>query len=118
MISPGLTVPAEPAAASMTMRWIGQMPVGPAGSLLRLRRAPPRGRWLTAQDECTGAPIIAVGDAAARPWHLRPGSTVTLTTAGGPVGFTVIGVGGSNANNAYNIYTTLPPCRPPLAIPG
>jgi putative ABC transport system permease protein len=80
--------------------------------------APTAGRWLTAQDERTGAPVIVAGAAAARLWHLSPGSTVTLTTAGGPVKVTVIGVAGSNANNGYNIYTTLPALQAATGRPG
>lgn len=76
------------------------------------------GRWLTARDERTGAQVIVAGEAAARLWHLHPGSRITLTTAGGPVTFTVIGVAGSNANNGFNIYTTLPALQAAIGHPG
>ncbi len=65
------------------------------------------GRWLTAQDERTAAPVAVVGSGAARRWHLHLGSRVSLTAAGGPATFTVIGIGGSNADNGYNIYMSL-----------
>lgn len=65
------------------------------------------GRWLTAEDERSQADVAVVGSAAARRWHLRPGSQITVTTAGGPVTFAVVGVGRSQANNGYNLYTTL-----------
>ncbi|HXP19976.1 MAG TPA: FtsX-like permease family protein [Streptosporangiaceae bacterium] len=58
------------------------------------------------------------GSAAARMWHLRPGSRITLTTAGGPATFTVIGVGGSDADNGFNIYTTLPALQAATGHPG
>jgi putative ABC transport system permease protein len=65
------------------------------------------GRWLSASDETTQADVAVVGSAIARGWHLHPGSRLTVTTAGGPVTFTVIGVGASQANNGYNFYTSL-----------
>ena len=65
------------------------------------------GRWLSVQDERNNADVAIVGSAAARRWHLRPGGHVTVETAGGPVSFAIIGVGGSQANNGYNFYTTL-----------
>ena len=65
------------------------------------------GRWLSAQDEQSHANVAVVGSAAARRWHLGPGSHLTVSTAAGPVRFTIIGVGGSQANNGYNFYTTL-----------
>ena len=76
------------------------------------------GRWLTAQDERTGARVIVVGEAAARLWHLHPASRVTLTTAGGPATYTVIGVAGSDADNGFNIYTTLPVLQAAAGQPG
>jgi len=65
------------------------------------------GRWLSVDDEQSHADVAVVGSAAARRWHLGPGSQLTVWTAGGPVRFTVVGVGGSQANNGYNFYTTL-----------
>ncbi len=65
------------------------------------------GRWLTAQDERSQSDVVVVGSAAARRWHLHPGSRISVSTAGGPVTFRVIGVGGSQANNGYNIYMPL-----------
>ncbi len=76
------------------------------------------GRWLTARDERTGARVIVAGEAAARLWHLHPASRVTLTTAGGPVTYTVIGVAGSDADNGFNIYTTLPVLQAAAGQPG
>jgi putative ABC transport system permease protein len=66
------------------------------------------GRWLSVQDEATRASVAIVGSAAARNFGLHPGSRVTMITAIGPVTFTVIGIGASQANNGYNLYTTLP----------
>lgn len=65
------------------------------------------GRWLTVQDERSQSDVPVVGSAAARRWHLHPGSRISVSTAGGPVTFTVIGVGSSQANNGYNIYMPL-----------
>lgn len=65
------------------------------------------GRWLSSRDEATGAPVAVVGSAAARRWNVTPGSRLTVTTGEGPVTFSVIGVGGSQANNGYNLYTSL-----------
>ncbi len=65
------------------------------------------GRWLTSLDEQRQADVAVIGSAAARRWHLRPGSRLPITTAGGLVNFTVVGVGGSQADNGYNLYTTL-----------
>jgi putative ABC transport system permease protein len=65
------------------------------------------GRWLSTEDETSRARDIIVGFAVARKWHLHPGSTLTLNAAGGPATFTVIGVGGSNANNGFNVYATV-----------
>ena len=72
-----------------------------------LREPLAAGRWLTPQDEQSMANVAVVGSAAARRWHLRPGSTLSVATAGGPQDFTVVGVGRSQANNGYNVYTTL-----------
>lgn len=66
------------------------------------------GRWLSSRDETTAAPVAVVGASAARRWHLQPGSRVTVGTSAGPATFTVVGVGGSQANNGFNVYTTLP----------
>ncbi|HXY45484.1 MAG TPA: ABC transporter permease [Acidimicrobiales bacterium] len=76
------------------------------------------GRWINAHDEATAADVAIVGSAAARRWQLHPGSRVSLTTAGGPVSFTVIGVGGSQANNGYNLYTSLPALQRLTHHPG
>lgn len=76
------------------------------------------GRWLTAQDEASQADVAVVGSAAARRWHLRPGTELTITTAGGPVTFTVVGVGRSQANNGYNLYTTLGAIQAVTRHPG
>ena len=76
------------------------------------------GRWLGTQDETTGADVAVVGSAAARRWHLSPGSRLTVTTAGGPVSFTVIGVGASQANNGYNFYTSLTTLQKVTGHPG
>jgi putative ABC transport system permease protein len=65
------------------------------------------GRWFSPQEQQSGAKVAIVGSDAARRWHLRPGSRVTVTTAGGSVAFTVIGIGASQANNGYNLYTSL-----------
>jgi putative ABC transport system permease protein len=65
------------------------------------------GRWINVHDEAAKADVAIVGSAAARRWHLHPGGRVSLTTSAGPVTFTVIGVGGSQANNGYNLYTSL-----------
>lgn len=65
------------------------------------------GRWLSSSDEANKSDVAIVGSAAARRWHLHPGSRLTVATAGGPVTFTVIGVGASQANNGYNFYTPL-----------
>jgi putative ABC transport system permease protein len=76
------------------------------------------GRWLSARDEKNGAHVIIVGSAAARVWHLHPGSTVTLNAAGGPSTFNVIGVGGSNAANGFNVYTTAAALQAAADHPG
>ena len=76
------------------------------------------GRWLTPEDERTGANVAVVGSAAARRWHLRPGSRVSIATAGGSETFTVIGVGRSQANNGYNLYTTLVALQNATRHPG
>jgi putative ABC transport system permease protein len=76
------------------------------------------GRWLSRQDERTRARVAIVGSAAARTFGLHPGSTVTVTTAAGPVAFTVIGVGASQANNGYNLYTSLAAIQALTGHPG
>lgn len=76
------------------------------------------GRWLSPQDDSHQADVAIVGSAAARRWHLRPGSRVTVTTAGGPVTFTVVGVGKSQANNGYSFYTTLSALQVATGHPG
>jgi putative ABC transport system permease protein len=65
------------------------------------------GRWLTPDDERADSRVAIIGSAAARRWHLHPGSRVSLTTPGGAATFTVVGVGGSDADNGYNVYTSL-----------
>jgi putative ABC transport system permease protein len=76
------------------------------------------GRWLNAEDERTGANVAVVGSAAARRWHLRPGSAISAITSAGPVTFRVVGVGGSQANNGYNLYTTLVALQAVTGHPG
>jgi putative ABC transport system permease protein len=76
------------------------------------------GRWLASQDETSHPPVVVVGSALARKWHLHPGSTVTFKAAGGPATFTVIGVGGSNANNGFNVYTTIGALQAATGHPG
>ncbi len=65
------------------------------------------GHWLTVDEERAAAPVAVVGSAIARRWNLQVGSHVTFTTAGGPQAFQVIGVGASDANNGFNVYTSL-----------
>jgi len=76
------------------------------------------GRWITAQDEASRADSAIVGSAAARRWHLQPGSRVSITTQSGPVTFTIVGVGGSQANNGYNLYTSLAAFQAVTGRPG
>ena len=76
------------------------------------------GHWLTSQEQRSAARVIVVGSAAARLWDLHPGSRVTLTTSGGPETFRVIGVGGSQANNGFNIYTSLGVLQQATGHPG
>jgi len=66
------------------------------------------GHWLTPQEMRSAASVAIVGSAAARLWHLGTGSRVTFTTASGPQNFRVIGIGGSQANNGFNVYLPLP----------
>lgn len=73
------------AADTSQMTYHGQAPVRlrcPGPSYIYDPLTP--GRWLTAQDERSGAPVIIAGEAAARLWHLHPGSRVTLTATTGP----------------------------------
>jgi putative ABC transport system permease protein len=65
------------------------------------------GHWLTPGEEVAAAPVMVAGSAFARLEHLHPGSRVTVRAAAGECPFTVIGVGASDANNGFNIYTTL-----------
>jgi len=65
------------------------------------------GRWLSRHDDATAARVAIVGSAVARRWNLRPGSHVSVMTPAGRIGFTVIGVGGSQADNGYRFYTPL-----------
>jgi putative ABC transport system permease protein len=76
------------------------------------------GRWMNARDEASGANVAVVGSAAARRWDLHPGSRVTLKGASGPFTVTVIGVGGSQADNGYNLYTTLMALQRATGHPG
>jgi putative ABC transport system permease protein len=76
------------------------------------------GRWLTPQDEAGGLPVAVVGSAVARQFHLHPGEFVSLDTAGGPAPFEIIGIGGSDANNGLNVYTTLGTLQTVTAHPG
>jgi putative ABC transport system permease protein len=76
------------------------------------------GRWLRASDDRTAARVAVVGSAAARRWHLHPGSRMTVATMAGPAAFTVIGVGGSDADNGYNLYTSLPALQKAVGHPG
>ena len=76
------------------------------------------GRWITAQDEASRADSAIVGSAAARRWHLQPGSRVSIATQSGPVTFTIVGVGGSQANNGYNLYTSLAAFQAVTGRPG
>jgi len=76
------------------------------------------GHWVTSRDETNGADVAIVGSAIARRWSLHPGSRFTPITAGGPVTFTVIGIGGSQANNGFNVYTTLTALQRASGHPG
>ena len=76
------------------------------------------GHWITAQDEARRADVAIIGSAAARRWHLQPGSRVSVTTQSGPVKFTIIGVGGSQADNGYNLYTSLAAFQAVTGRPG
>jgi len=51
-------------------------------------------------------------------WGLHPGSQVTVNTAGGPATFSVIGVGGSAADNGFNLYTTVGAVQAVTGHPG
>jgi len=76
------------------------------------------GRWLSQKDEVTKARVVIVGSAIARLWHLQPGSHMAATTPAGPVTFTVIGVGGSQADNGFNFYTSLSALQAIAGHPG
>jgi putative ABC transport system permease protein len=76
------------------------------------------GRWLSVQDERTNADVAVAGAAAARRWHLHPGSRVTVTSATGPVTFRIIGIGASQANNGYNFYAPLSTVQAVTGHPG
>jgi len=76
------------------------------------------GSWFTTQDEHRSAEVAVVGSAIARRWHLQPGARVTLNTAGGARTFRVVGVGGSQADNGYNVYTTLGALQAVTGHPG
>ena len=76
------------------------------------------GHWLAPQDVRTAASVVVVGSAAARLWHLDPGSEVTFTTADGPETFRIIGVGASQANNGFNLYMPLPVLQRAIGQPG
>ena len=51
-------------------------------------------------------------------WHLRPGSRVSLTTQAASTTFTVIGVGGSDADNGLNVYMSLEALQAATGHPG
>jgi putative ABC transport system permease protein len=76
------------------------------------------GRWFSPGEQQAGAKVAIVGSAAARRWHLRPGSRLTITTPAGPVAFTVVGVGASQADNGYNFYTSLTTLQSVTGRPG
>jgi putative ABC transport system permease protein len=65
------------------------------------------GRWFTPKEERTAARVAVVGSAAARRWALHEGSELAVTTTTGQVTFSVVGIGSSEANNGYNLYTSL-----------
>lgn len=76
------------------------------------------GHWITTQGESSRADVAIIGSAAARRWHLRPGSRVSVTTQSGPVTITIIGVGGSQADNGYNLCTSLAALQAITGYPG
>lgn len=76
------------------------------------------GRWLTLQDERAAAQVMIAGSAFARVEHLHLGSRVPLFTSAGTVTFTVVGIGASQADNGFNVYTTLPTLQALTHHPG
>jgi putative ABC transport system permease protein len=76
------------------------------------------GRWMNAREVVSGASVAVVGSAAARRWDLQPGSRLTLKSSTGPFAVTVIGVGASQADNGYNVYTTLAALQRATGHPG
>ncbi|MGP8208712.1 MAG: FtsX-like permease family protein [Acidimicrobiales bacterium] len=76
------------------------------------------GHWLTPAEEVAAAPVMVAGSAFARLEHLHPESRVTVRAAAGECSFTVIGVGASDANNGFNIYTTLGALQAATGHPG
>ena len=76
------------------------------------------GHWLSAQEERSDAPVMVAGSAFPRLEHLHPGSRVFASAAAGPAVFTVIGIGGSDANNGFNVYTTFGALQAATGHPG
>jgi putative ABC transport system permease protein len=76
------------------------------------------GRWLAPQDERGDGDVAVLGSAIARRWHVGVGTHLTVSAARGPITFTVVGVGASDADNGYNIYTTLGALQAATGSPG
>ena len=76
------------------------------------------GHWLTPAEERRGTSVIIAGSSFARLEHLHPGSKLTLAAAAGPATFTVIGIGGSEADNGFNVYMPLSALQSASGHPG
>ncbi|HTW09472.1 MAG TPA: ABC transporter permease [Acidimicrobiales bacterium] len=76
------------------------------------------GHWLSPAEERADASVMVAGSAFARLEHLHLGSQISVRAAAGPTRFTVVGIGGSNANNGFNVYTTLGAAQAADGRPG
>jgi putative ABC transport system permease protein len=65
------------------------------------------GRWYTVEEASQGAPVAIVGPNAARENGLKPGDTVTVTTAGGEMELQIIGIDRSQQQNGRAFYVPL-----------
>lgn len=65
------------------------------------------GRWYNAEEARQGTPVAVVGPNVARENSLKPGDTVTVTTAGGEMDVRIVGIDRSQLENGRAFYVPL-----------
>jgi putative ABC transport system permease protein len=66
-----------------------------------------RGRWFDTDEAAQGAAVAVVGPNVARENNLKPGDTVTVTTAGGAMDVRIVGIDRSQQQNGRAFYVPL-----------